>query len=156
MSTDLEFMPQPGSRLAMAGREHQPEPADVAGEQARHPGPPSLHAVPTRTERAEETIYRTTVVLASAVRQLLPQDPGRYRATIMSIDQDIVLCDSKDQATNADNTATNVPQPQGTYWFKGIPLVIESKGLCWVANTSTASATRVSVVIERYAHAGTH
>lgn len=151
-----DFTPHPGSRLAMAGRDHQPDPADVAGEQARHPQPPSMHAVPVRTQRAEETIYRTTVVTAGGIRQLLPQDPGRYRATIMSIDQDVVLCNSKDQASNPDNLVANVPQPQGTYWFKGIPIVIESKGLCWVANTSAASATRVSVVIERYADASAH
>jgi hypothetical protein len=143
----------PGSRMAMAGQNHAPTSADVAVSQSQLPAPRSMQPVPVRADRPEETIPRTAVVAASGTRQLLPQDPCRYRAVIMSIDQDVVLCLSKDQATAADNTIASVPQPAGFYLPKLVPITIESKGLLWVANTSTASATRVSVVTERYADA---
>lgn len=146
----------PGSRMAMSGQDHSPSTADVAVGQAQLPPPRSMQSVPVRPDVPEETIPRTAVVQASGVRQLLPQDPCRKRAVIMSIDQDVVLCLAKDQASAADNTVASVPQPAGFYLPKLIPLTIESKGLLWVANTSAASPTRVSVVTERYADAEPH
>lgn len=151
LAAEYQHVPHPGSRLDAGTRDHAPHPDAVQAIQGTLPGPEPYHPIPTQAERAQETIWRTMSVAASGIRQLLPQDPGRYRALIISVDQDIVITEAKELAQETANTATNVPYPQGFYLPKGILVPVESRGLAWVANTSTTAATRVSVMTERYA-----
>lgn len=144
-----EFVPRPGSATDRVQRGiNQATPSAAASIETL---PARLDAIPVLAVNGDEGVYSTMSLAASGIRQLLPQDPQRYRAVVLAIDQDVVLCATKELAQAAANTATSVPYPTGFYLSKGIPLTIQNKGLIWVANTSTGTATRVSVVVEKYA-----
>lgn len=84
----------------------------------------------------------------NGIDELLPQDELRVRATILAIDQDIVICHSKAQAGDPANSAALVPNPSGFYLPKGIPYLITTTRRLWVAATN-ATPTRISVSTER-------
>lgn len=107
--------------------------------------------VPVRQDSADTVTFFTRVVntTSNPVALLFPRDPQRFRASITSIDQDVVLCQSRDLASNAANQATNVPTPTGYYLSKGVTVNIYAKSPCYVAATSS-TATRVSVMVEKY------
>jgi hypothetical protein len=110
-----------------------------------------------RIDFGDTTIYRTLVLTSNSATAtpagwyalVLPQEPLRARAVILAIDNDIILCETKDLATNGNNIVATPPQPQGFYLSKGVSLEIKSNGLCYAVNTATTN-TRVSVMIERY------
>jgi len=103
-----EQPPQPGSArhaVATASEHYTPPEARVAAAQPGHAA--DLTPVPVKgaivSERPRDGIWRTTVVAAGQARQLLPQDPQRHRAMILAVDNPLIICDSKDQATSPNN-----------------------------------------------------
>jgi hypothetical protein len=132
--------------------------AKMASNEAMQPQLPEVEdyvedtfLIPVRQDSADLTTYFTAVAATGTnpVLLLLPRDPMRFRATIMAIDEPVVLANTKDLATNAANAVTNVPNPTGFYLPVSIPVVIMSKGPCYVAATS-ATPTRISVAVEKY------
>lgn len=109
----------------------------------------SMGPVPVRVDIPEGAVYRTMALNGGGVRQLMPQDPWRERALVLAIDEDVILCATKELAQDAANQVSSVPYPTGFYLSKGIPLPLRNKSLVWVANSSSGTATRVSVVVER-------
>jgi hypothetical protein len=132
--------------------------ARMASNEAKQPQLPEAEdyvtdsfIVPVRQDSADLTTYFTVVTATGTnpVLLLLPRDPMRYRATIMTIDEPVVLANTKDLASNSANQVTSVPNPTGFYLPITTPVVIQSKGPCYVAATS-ATATRISVAVEKY------
>jgi hypothetical protein len=96
--------------------------------------------------------WRTMVLGTNQVwRRLLPRDERREQAQILAVDADIVIAESEEMASNANNQVAGVPQPIGFYLSKGLLLPVRNQDAVWVANTSSSSANRVSVLIERHA-----
>lgn len=99
-------------------------------------------------------ILCSTVIVSSiedtGVEQILPLDPLRIRATIIVYDAPVVLCHSKTQAQAPANKASNTHYPSGAYVVNGSPpvVVIEGTAPMWAAAT-TASETRISIIVER-------
>lgn len=141
----------PGSRMATAARNDQDQ-AEVAF--AAEGSSSNMTPVPVqgtvRVATAEDAVYRTLVLQPSAYRQLVPQDPDRYSFYVLAVDQPVILCSTKDLASSPDNQTANIPYPTGFYLPTALPVLFRSKGLVWAVNTSSSSAARVSVVVERY------
>lgn len=117
-----------------------------------------------RTEEKEpEHFVASTKVLTAAstqsavgqgttrndIDQVLDNDPLRKGATILSIDNPIVVCTSYQQAANTANQVATVPFPQGFYLPTGGSVSIDGTGPLWVVNTNPAVNARVSVLINR-------
>jgi hypothetical protein len=148
--------PHPGSRThasALAELAAEPDQAQVAAKNSelqQQEQEQELASVPVMLTVPEGAVFSTMLVAISSARQLMPQDAQRERALILSIDEDVILCQTKEQAQNAANQASSATAaPSGFYLSKGILLELKNKSLTWVANTSGSSATRVSVVVER-------
>jgi hypothetical protein len=153
----------PGSRQAGAQNaawQAEPSPAHVAAHQAELAGTPGTGPVPVqgsvRSERPRDAVWRTMVLAAGQARQLLPQEPQRYRAVIIAVDQPVIICMNKDLATAPDNQFTAEGFPTGFWLPTGIALPVESKALAWVVNPSQAAAAHVSVLIERHENPDAH
>jgi hypothetical protein len=149
----IETTPQPGSRIGAAASgsaQELPDAAAVAMHQSDLVSvQPDMQPVPVDSVRPNTGVYNTVVIQPGAIRELLPQDPTRRTAFLMSIDQDIVLAANKDLAGNAQNQVASVPYPVGGYLPKLTLLPLTNRGLLWAANTSTSVATRVTVIVER-------
>lgn len=120
---------------------------------AAMPGaPPEIGDLYVKTEAPEHASMFTKVVgtAGTAYDQLLPQSPSRRRATVLALDEPVVLCSSRELAQDPRNPATAAGLPAGGFVLPaGIPVVVEARGLVWVAATS-ATAGRVSVIVESY------
>jgi hypothetical protein len=151
----------PGSRHAAAisaAVQAEPDAAHVAAKQAELAREqPSMTPVPVRGSVRSavpgDGVYRTMVLQPGQFRQFLPQDPQRARAVVVAIDEPVILCDNKELASNPDNQVAVTPYPTGFWLPAGLPLVIENRGLVWACNPNQATATRVSVLTERYENA---
>src|SRR6185437_2281379 len=106
--------------------------------------------VATTTAATQYGAYTTFVLPASGVARVLPLDPDREYAYITSIDNPIVLCNTLEAAQSAANTVANVPNPQGYLLSTGstTPAIRHNEAV-FAANTSTSTASRVSVITER-------
>lgn len=149
-------VPHPGSRLdRVASATAQEAPAHHAGPETAQEMP---YLVATRSDMPEETIPRTLVLGASnPYLAALPRDMRRRRAVIVAIDNDVILAESKELAQAvatlvAGGTAA-AALSTGFYLPKGVALPLESRDWMFAAATTTASTSRVSVVVERYANA---
>src|SRR6185437_16220307 len=71
--------------------------------------------VPVRVDAADTVTTFTTVVSTATnpVALLLPRDPDRLRAQVITIDQDVVLANTRELAGNPDNQVASVPHPRG-------------------------------------------
>lgn len=144
--------PAPGSRVhaAAAALEAATPNADhVAAHQAELAAQvPAMGPVPVQPVTPDSARYRTMVLAASDARLLLPQDPSRRLAQVLALDNDVVICTSKELAQNSDNQASGVPFPRGFYLPKGTILPVYNQAALYVANTSTSATTRVSIAVE--------
>lgn len=123
--------------LAVRSAERAPEPSGLSPVGVTNVGP-------------DTGVARTTSLNASANQRILPQDPTRRRAVVMSIDNDIVICQTKELAQDSRNQVANVPYPTGFYLPKGLPgIEITSRNEWYAVNTSSSGATRVSVLVEK-------
>jgi hypothetical protein len=85
----------------------------------------------------------------NAVGQLLPRDYDRLEARILTIDEPVVLAQSKEMAENSLNAANAAGLPAvGAVLPIGIDRALRNCDEVWVAATS-ATPTRVSVSVSR-------
>jgi hypothetical protein len=108
---------------------------------------PADYAVHVRQEMPETGVARC-IKLSSANPwlPLLPQDPNRQSAVILAIDNDVYICSSLETAMLSAGAATYA---HAFYLPAGTPIPISNRGAYWVACTTTASTSRVSVLINR-------
>jgi hypothetical protein len=108
------------------------------------------NAVETTTGANQFGAYSTIVVPAATVQQLLPHDPLRQYAYLTPIDEPIVIGTTLEQVQGSNNTVAAVPNPSGAY----IPALVTTPPIrhsdpVYCVNTSTTTATRVTVLVER-------
>lgn len=129
----------------------QPDQAHVVQHQAELTEQiPEMNSVPVLLSVPEGVVFSAMSLATSGVRQLMPQDPFRQRAVVLSIDQDVVLCQTKEQAQAAANIGSSATSPPiGFYLSKGVTLELKNQSLVYVANSSSSNATRVSLMVER-------
>jgi hypothetical protein len=115
----------------------------------------AMATIPVRVDSqaqpaAHQGTYFTTVVAigANPVDQVLGRDHDRVEARVLTVDEPVVLAQSKEMAENLANQVTNVPNPVGAYLPTGIDRVISNGDELWIAATSS-TPTRVSVEISR-------
>ena len=77
---------------------------------------------------------------------LLAQDPTRASAVILAVDNDVYICQSRDIAMQIAGSANGT---DGFYLPAGIGIPVDNQGPYWVACTTTATSSRVSVIISR-------
>ena len=82
----------------------------------------------------------------NTVRPVLPQDPRRRRAVLLAVDNDVYLASSLETAQAAEGATTST---FAFYLPKSIPVPITSKAAFWAAASTTASTSRVSVLVEK-------
>lgn len=83
---------------------------------------------------------------AESVKLILPQDPRRRHALLLAVDNDVWIAGSREVAQLAEGSTA------GSFAFylpKGVPVPIINKGAWWVAATTTASVSRISVMVDR-------
>lgn len=116
------------------------DPVDVAL-------PEPFVAIPVRDEAPALAVARcVNLGSANPVRLLLPQDPRRRRAVVLAIDNDVYVASSLELAQAVEGAATG---SDAFYLSKGVPLPVTTKAALWVACTTTGSASRVSVLVEK-------
>ncbi len=131
------------SHLAKLGATAQQGTADPADEAL----PEAFPVIGVRDESPAQATARCVSLSANnPVRPLLPQDPRRRRAVILAVDNDVYVASSLElaQAVEGSTTASDA-----FYLSKGIPLPVTAKAALWVAATTTATASRVSVLVEK-------
>lgn len=158
MTEVLEHVPHPGSRRdAVSAAEHHSAPAPAAPQEM-----PEVHfTVNTRSDMPEECIPRTMVLSATnPYLAILPRDMRRRRAVIVPIDNDVVLAESKELAqavaTSVTGGAAATTLSTGMYVPKSTVITLESRSWMFAAISTTASTSRVSVLVERYADPAAH
>jgi hypothetical protein len=106
--------------------------------------------VKTTTGATQFGVYQTIVIPASGNGQVLPHDPLRQYAYILSVDFDVVITTTLEASQAPNNQVASVPNPSGGYLPKGMfTPAIRHNDPVYVANTSTASPTRVVILVER-------
>lgn len=151
--TDLAenlFPPKPGGMVDTARKRAQAESdqLDAYNSQAGAPVAASDYiAVRVRPEAAGSGVIRT-ITLSSQypVARLLPADPGRRGAVILAIDADVYVTGSQGLANDVAGTAA---ASQAGYFPAGIGLPIDNQAEWWVAATTTATLTRITVITNR-------
>lgn len=151
-------VPHPGSRIerTQSAAAQAAPVAEVPPLDAETP-----YVVQMRNDMPEETIPRTLLLGAgNPLLPALPRDMRRRRAVILAIDNDVVLCETKDLAqavaTLVAGGAAATTLSMGFYLSKGVAIALESRDWMFAAATTTASNSRVSVVVERYADPAAH
>jgi hypothetical protein len=144
------FPPRPGGMVDTARKRAQAESdqLDAYNDQAGAPVAATAYtAVRVRPEAADTGVIRT-ITLSSQypVARLLPADPGRRTAVILAIDNDVYVTGSQGLANDVSGSATAT---QVGYFPAGIGLPIDNQAEWWVAATTTATLTRVTVITNR-------
>jgi len=115
------------------GIEHAYEPLPV-----RHVSPDGM------------PVYYTVVLTANQpVETLLGNDPDRVVAEIVAIDNPVVIAESQAKAQSPANLTANVPAPQGMLLPVNVRLTVIHTRECFVSATTTATASRVSVLVTK-------
>jgi hypothetical protein len=109
--------------------------------------PEPLVAVPVRDEAPAQSIARCVTLGANnPVLPLLPQDPRRRGAVVLAVDNDVYIAGSADLAQAAQGSTSS---EHAFYLPAGIGIPVAAKGALWVAVTTTATLSRVSVLIAK-------
>lgn len=147
MSTeDEQFPPRPGGMVDTA-RKTAAAPQDAADTVADDNGPVAYSAVRVRPEPPDAGTARTiTLSAASPVQRLLPQDAQRRSAVILAVDSDVYLSANQGAAEDAQGSTTAT----GVFYLPaGIAIPVNTQATLWAACTTTATSSRVSVLITR-------
>ena len=127
--------------------------AEVTAQQGQGPAvdpvemaiPEPLVSVPVRVETPAQGVGNVVVLsAANPVLQLLPQDPRRRGAVVLAVDNDVYLSASRDLAAFAAGSNTGT---QAGYLPAGIGIPLNSKNAWYVAATTTATSSRVTVFV---------
>jgi hypothetical protein len=112
-------------------------------------------AVATTTGDDQYGMYSTIVIPPSSATavsyvQILARDKLRQYAYLQPIDEPIVITTAFEMVQSLNNVVAAVPVPSGAY----VPALAMTPAIrhndpVWAANTSTSTATRVVVYIER-------
>lgn len=151
--SEMAFVPHPGSATdAVQKMEAASQPKPSAGTVSNTRSP---QAVKTKNDVPQDGIYRTMVLQPGQARQLMPQDPNRARAVILSVDNPVILCETAALAGSPNNVpgGSGIAFPDGFYLSADSQITTYNKGLIWAVNTSPSATSRVSVLTERYENA---
>jgi hypothetical protein len=114
-----------------------------------------IGAVATTTGDDQYGIYSTIVIPPSTATgvsyvQVLARDKLRQYAYLQPIDEPIVITTALEMVQSLNNVVAAVPVPSGAY-VSALAMTppIRHNDPVWAANTSTSTATRVVVYIER-------
>jgi hypothetical protein len=117
--------------------------------------PEDINVQKTQEHEPEHFVFSTVIVAFNTVgynnfEQVLALDPLRKDASILAVDQAVVVCHSHQQMTDPANQVAGVPFPQGAYLPAGSSLTVTGTGPCWVVAT-VAAASRVALFVNRRA-----
>lgn len=143
---DEQFPPRPGGMVDSA-RKAAAAAAALPETVGNTDGPVAYAAVRVRPEPPNLGTARTITLTANnPVLTLLGRDQQRRGAVILAIDNDVYISTDKDLANAAagGESATGV-----AYLPAGIGIPISSQAQYWVAATTTATPSRVSVFIDK-------
>ena len=87
-----------------------------------------------------------TLSAANPVVQILTQDPRRRRAIVLAVDNDVYLARSQELAQAVQGITTGT---DAFYLPAGIGIPVDFKASLWAACTTTATSSRVSVLIAK-------
>jgi hypothetical protein len=79
---------------------------------------------------------------------VLQLDPQRKSASIMTIDNPIVICHSENQANSPANQVPGIPAPDGVVLAVGQSVSVTGTAPLWAVATATGNS-RVSVIVNR-------
>lgn len=117
------------------------EPSNAEVQQYEQPGPivvPVTIEGPVRTQELPSVIQGIGAEhLDTAGKRILANDPRRKAATVISLDQDLILSHSQAGLVS------------GAPWPKLVPLIFTTRDAVW-ASSATAT-TRISIIIEGWA-----
>lgn len=143
------YQPVPGGmvdtarRAKAAAAEHARTGMTASGD-----APPAAGPVPVRESLGDIGSARILTLAANQTqRQLLPADPRRRSAVILAVDNDVWITPDEGTASGIAGSATATSG--GFYLPKGTPIPVVSTAEFWVACTTTASTSRVSVLYSR-------
>jgi hypothetical protein len=144
------FPPKAGGMVDTARKKTAADASQLAAYNAAQDAPVAgtpYGAVRVRPEAPDAGTIRTvTLSEAYPVARLLPADPGRRTAVVLAIDNDVYVTGSQGLANDVAGTAT---AGQVGYFPAGIGLPIDNQGEWWVAATTTAGNTRVTIISNR-------
>jgi hypothetical protein len=144
------FPPRPGG---MVDRHRKQKAAEEAAREAGRDsdvaelGRDKVRAVRTVVE-SPDLGGTPSVVLSSGnpVLRLLPRDSHRKAAVILAIDNDVYLTTDEGLARTLQGNATGAG---GFYLPAGTPIPVTDTAEWWAAATTTATTSRVSVMVNR-------
>lgn len=147
MSEEL-FPPTPGGHVDTVRKQRQADQdqLDSINVITEHDNV-TYEAIRVRDESPDIGTARTiTLSSANPVLQLLPTDRSRRSAVILSVDNDIYLTQDQNIANSVYGAATN---GQAFYLSKGLVLTVANQGELYAACTTTATSSRVSVLVSK-------
>lgn len=90
--------------------------------------------------------YTVTLTTDEPVKQVLPPSPNREYALLISLDNDVVLADSKSNAQASGNVSdTSLARPTGAAIPTGVVIPMADQGEVWAGAASYPS--RISVLV---------
>lgn len=143
------FPPRPGGLIDSTRQQR------AAGQLSQTADSPAAEvpysAVRVRPETPDLGTARTvTLSAANPVLTLLTRDPQRRSAVILSVDNDVYITSDHGLALQAAGGAT----AEGCFYLPaGIGIPVDTQAQLWVAATTTAASSRVSVLISRDSNA---
>ena len=122
----------------------------AAAEQVETALPEPFPSVPVRDEAAALGTWRSVFLTANnPVQQLLPQDPRRRSALVVSDSAKTVVCSSADLANYAHGVASTT-DVQGFVLPSGIIVPVHNKAACRVTYASDATPPiHISILVEK-------
>jgi hypothetical protein len=98
----------------------------------------------------QHVAFRTFVLTAdNPYKQLLALDPLRVRATLLALDDDVVLTSSRAQAMSPANLDSTLATPDGAVLPKSFPVSVDAVGEVWATAPATTYPARVAVYMTR-------
>lgn len=146
MSEEL-FPPRPGGLVDSARRTAAPAADSLEIEVPGTDGPVPYAAVRVRPEPPDLGTARTiTLGPANPVLRLLGRDGQRRGAVVLAVDNDVYLSNDHGLARDvAGGTAA-----EGVFYLPaGIAVPVDFQGELWAACTTTATSSRVSVLVTK-------
>lgn len=134
--------------ISHEAEDYQPEPV-----QPIDPLPVVVRDAVTTVDIIPQHVSFRTFVLTTdnPYKQILTLDLLRVKATLVTLDHDVVLSSSRGQAMSPSNVVANFPTPDGAVlsWQAGfpVPVTLETVGEVWA--TANTYPSRVAVYLTR-------